>query len=131
MDKLKITAFLFFVSACVSAHAQVSKEKKEVLEYNIGIIPPDKLFKHTYEIKDEIANAVSMCDCVEVNVIKKKDSSLVEVEFNPAEYKGLTIAEVKLLGRNSRIITLRLRAYVAKPKSAEQDNSKNKIPVKK
>ncbi len=129
MDKLKTAVFLFFISTCVSAHAEVSRE--EVLEYNIGMIPPDKLFKQTYEIKDEIANAVSMCDCVEVNVIKKKDSSLVEVEFNPAGYKGLTIAEVKLLGRNSRIITLRLRAYVAKPKPGEQDNSENKIPVKK
>ena len=71
-----------------------------------------------------------MCDCVEANVIKKKDSSLVEVEFNPAGYKGLTIEEIKLLGKNSRIITLRLRAYVEEPKPAGYDSWKNKTPGK-
>ncbi len=118
----------FFINSCFLAYAQ---DKGEVLEYNIGIISPEKIFKKTYEIKEEINNAVSMCDCVEANVIKKKDSSLIEVEFNPAEYKGLTIVEMKLLGKNSRIITLRLRAYVEEPKPVGYDKLNNKFPGKK
>jgi len=113
MDKLKIFIILCFVNSCFQAAAE---DKGQLLEYDIGVISPKKIFKKTYEIKGEINSAVSMCDCVEVNVTKQKNSSLVEVEFNPAEYKGPTIAEVKLLDKANRVITLRLKAYVEEPK---------------
>ena len=130
MDKLKIIALFFLINFCFFAYAE---DKEKVLEYNIGIISPDKIFKKTYEIKGEITNAVSLCDCTEVSVTKKKDSSLINVEFNPSEYKGLTIQEIKLLGKESRVITLRLRAYVgktAKPVEPGDDKS-NKFKINK
>ncbi|MCK9615070.1 MAG: hypothetical protein M0R48_06165 [Candidatus Omnitrophica bacterium] len=110
---------LFLISFCFFIYAQAPEGK--VLEYNIGIISPNKIFKKTYEIKEEINNAVSLCDCIEVNVTKKKDSALINVEFDPSEYKGLTIQEIKLLGKQNRVITLRLRAYVEKPKNKKAD----------
>lgn len=128
MDKLKIFALFVFINSLFLTYAE---DKEKVLEYNIGIISPDKIFKKTYEIKEEVANAVSMCDCIEVNVTKQKESSLVEIEFNPAEYKGLTIVEVKLLTKGSRVITLRLRAYVDEPKPAGYERPNNKFPGKK
>jgi len=112
-SRLKAIVLFFIISSCFLAYAE---DKEKVLEYNIGIISPDKIFKKTYEIREEINNAVSLCDCIEVNVTKKKDSALVNVEFDPSEYKGLTIQEIKLLGKGNRVITLRLRAYVEKPK---------------
>lgn len=124
MDKLKIIALFSLINFCFFAYAQVPEGK--VIEYNIGIISPEKIFKKTYEIEEEITNAVSLCDCTEVSVIKKKDSSLIDVEFDPSEYKGLTIQEIKLLGKESRVITLRLRAYVGKTgEPAEPGDIKN------
>lgn len=118
-NKLIFFALAFLVSACFLAYTQAPEEK--VLEYNIGIISPDEIFKKTYEIKEEITNAVSLCDCTSVNVIKKKDSSLIEVEFDPSEYKGLTVQEIKLLGKENRVIILRLRAYVEKSNIKNQN----------
>lgn len=128
MDKLKIFIILFSISSCPLAQAE---ENESTIEYNIGIIPPDKVFTKTYDIKEEVYSAVSMCECVEVNLIKEKGSSRVEIEFNPAEYKGLTIVEAKLLCKGNKVITLRLRAYVQAKKPAVQKNPYNQIPLKK
>ncbi|MCK9572940.1 MAG: DUF1573 domain-containing protein [Candidatus Omnitrophica bacterium] len=108
-----ILSFYFLLSTFYSPIAY-AQDKERILEYNVGIISSDKIFKKTYEIKEEITNAVSLCDCTEVSVTKKKDSSLINVEFNPSDYKGLTVQEIKLLGKENRVITLRLRAYVEK-----------------
>lgn len=123
MDKLKIIVLFLFVNSFFAAHAQM---KEEVIEYNIGVISPDKVIKKSSKFNEEITNAVSMCDCLEVNVKREKDSSVVELEFNPAEYKGLAIAEAKLIGKNSRVITLRLRAYVSSPSKAKKEQPGNK-----
>ena len=122
MDKLKI--FILIIAAAFSFFAY-AQDKGEVREYNIGIIPSDKVFEKTYEIKEEISNAVSLCDCTEVSVIKKKDSSLIDIKFDPSEYKGLTIQEIKLLGKQNRVITLKLRAYVQSKPLVKPEGVKN------
>lgn len=118
MDKLgvqiKFFALFFVVNSCFFAYAE---DKEKVFEYNIGIISSEKIFKKTYEIKDKIINAVSLCECVEVTLNKKGDISLIDVKFDPREYKGLTIQEIKLLNEKSQLTTLRLKAYIEKPNS--------------
>ncbi|MFA5008110.1 MAG: hypothetical protein WC546_02695 [Candidatus Omnitrophota bacterium] len=110
---------VFLISSCFFVYAQ---EEGEVREYNIGIISPGKIFTKTYEIKEEIIGAASMCDCVKVSVIKKTGVSAVEVEFDPSEYHGLVIQEIKLIGKNNHLITLRLRAYVNKAVKPDTSN---------
>ncbi|MDD4954619.1 MAG: hypothetical protein PHP17_01070 [Candidatus Omnitrophica bacterium] len=128
MDKLKIFILFFSISSCFLVQAE---DQESTIEYNIGIIPPDRVFTKTYDIKEEVYSAVSMCECVEVDLIKEKGFSKVEIEFNPAEYKGLTIVEVKLLCKGNKVITLRLRAYVQAKQPAGQKNPYNQIPLKK
>lgn len=111
MDKLKLLIGLFIASVCIFTYAQ---ESERTIEYDFGIIPSDSIAHKVYEVKGEIVSAVSLCDCVDVQVDRGKNNSLINIKFNPEGYDGLTVQEVKLFSDNGQLITLKLRVYVGK-----------------
>lgn len=89
-----------------------AQEHDTVIEYDLGQVLESELIQKKYEIKEKIKSAVSLCECVKIKVTPRDKDSLLEIEFNPAGYKGLVFEEVKLLDKNDNLITLKLKAYV-------------------
>lgn len=105
---------IFFLLASLWAYAD---DNNRLLEYNLGEISFKKVAIQKYEFKEEIKSAISLCECVKVNVYKKEAPKaeplyIVNIEFDPKDYEGQVTQDIMLLDKNDNLITLRIKAFV-------------------
>ncbi|UCC95636.1 MAG: DUF1573 domain-containing protein [Candidatus Omnitrophota bacterium] len=121
---VKIGIILAFIFSCYA------QENSQMIEFDFGEIAHSRRVAHRFEFDEEIKSAVSLCECIQAEVYRDEVASkyIVEVEFDPQEYRGQTTQEILLLDSKHSIIRLRITAFVKEGIGSHQLNNFQNAP---
>ncbi len=106
MAVLIVGLIIFTNSVCFAQQAE------EVVSFNFGKIRSDEIVTHRFIFKDRIESAVSLCECLVLNVYKENGKYIVEVRFDSGNYRGKVEEEAILLIQGNRKVRIKIYAEV-------------------
>ncbi len=109
-DMVKIASVfsLLFVLVCYA------QPKEKIINFDFGEVSSKEILSHKFVLKEKVVSAVSMCDCLKINISKEKHKFVVGIELDPEGYEGKVSLEGLLIKDDNNIIRLRISAVVRK-----------------